>query len=238
MKFSDRKPDILLALGNRADLDTAPAPSRLDKWMRDAYLSIGMKYSFSEMEISIQTNAVQNIDSIDYPADCRVLKALTFYKSDGSAIPVEIKNIAYVRKYPTTNIPGVTNTPPLGPPSIAAPFGDKIYIRPVPDQNYTGFLDYWQKPQIAAAIADTDILLPDDWMELLDYFTQLRAFHALRQTEVAQQIQQLLYGYRTDQNRMVPGLIAEAETRRQQQAKWMDYGIQPRMTSGYTAGSK
>jgi hypothetical protein len=81
------------------------------------------------------------------------------------------------------------------------------------------------------------LLVPDDWLEIIDLGAILRGHISLIERDKAQEIQQLLFGYTAQSTgKLVPGLIAINWTRQQAQAPQTDWGIQPRQTKrSYTS---
>lgn len=249
--IEDRRTFVQYELGNRADLSQAGvdgAPSRIDNWIWQSYLNLGMSYGFDESETTIQGQWQNGMNVISYPDDARAIKALTFYRQSGTVVRVNWKDIAYIRRY-SIQQPGSSNMlPSVGPPSVVADYANDIYVRPLCDQSiYNYYLDYWQKPQQALggtdgdnSIQDTELQVPEDWLEVIDMGAMMRGHISLGEKEKAGAIQQNLFGFTIPTTgKFVPGLIATMWTRRQAQAPFMDYGIQPRQAKrsyGSTAG--
>jgi len=250
--LANRRPYVAIALGNRADISTLGAngsPSRVDNWIYQSYLNIAMTYPFHESEATVSGQWTAGMDFIAYPPGARRFDSIAFYQPNGTAIKISWKDIQYLRRYPS-NIPTIPVTNGLlsvGPPSIVAPHGEKLYVRPYADSViYSWIGDIWLKPQqlpgedapdatppyVAQGTLDigaTEIQVPDDWLEIVDLGAILRGHISLIEREKAQEVQQLLFGFTMpSSNKMVPGLIAQALSRRQAQAPIMDYNIQPR----------
>jgi hypothetical protein len=244
---------VTLNLGNRADiseLGANAAPSRVDWWIWQSYLNLGMSYSFEEAESSQNGQWQQGMDFIPYPAGARMIKSIAFYFMNGTAIKISWKDMNYLRRYPATQqfTPGVINgIPSVGPPSIVAPLGNKLYVRPYADnQTYSFVADLWLKPvqlvgqdssdppytaQGSADIGATQLLVPMDWLEIIALGATLRGHASLLERDKAKEIQELLFGYSVPTSgKQVPGLIATMYNRRQAQAPAMDYNIQPRQS--------
>jgi len=225
--IDDRVPFVQVELGNRADL-SAGNPSRIQNWLWQSYLQVGMSYKFSESEFTDNDQWQQNQDSIDYPDNCRAILNVAFFRHiDGTAIKVNWKNIAYLRRYPTNGASGQQN---VGPPAIIASFNQQIFVRPLCDQQvYDAVIDFWQKPiQDPNSIGATVLLVPDDWLEVVDMGAMLRGHVSLGEIDKAQALQQTLFGYTVPtSNKFVPGLMATMYNRRQAEAPGMDYNIQP-----------
>jgi hypothetical protein len=245
--LANRRPYVAVALGNRADLSqngAGGAPSRIDNWLWQSYLNIGMSYSFSESNATAQTQWQTAQDSIPYPAAARAVKNVAFFRQDGTPIKIGWKDIAYIRRYPAQSFSGQQN---IGPPAIIATFGQQIFVRPLCDQSlYNVYIDFWTKPQQivgqgsvnppyvslgAADIGATLLQVPDDWFEIIDMGAMLRGYTSLGERDKAQELQQLLFGFTVPTSgKLVPGLIATMWTRRQAEAPGMDYNIQPTST--------
>src|SRR5258708_5898353 len=116
--LANRRAFVAVALGNRADLTQLGlngAPSRVDNWLWQSYLNLGMSYAFSESEDSATNQWQQGPESLDYPPTARMLKSVAFFRQDGTAIQIKWKDIAYIRRYPATAASGQKN---IGPPAI------------------------------------------------------------------------------------------------------------------------
>lgn len=237
-KISDRKINVAMKLGNRLDVLT-PAPgstftySRVSGWLRDAYIAVATCRAFEQTEFTFQFQTVKGSDSYVIPVQSRAFKALTGYDQCGTPIDVKWKDIAYIRRYNTGTQP--QSVPLFSRPSIFTLFANQIIFRPVPDQSYTFFFDYWQRPMIAPDVDDTPLLLPDEWLEIVDYAASVRGNAELGQTDIARAQQELVYGFTDPQTgRFVPGILERMQNRTQAQAPFVDYGLQPQSSQGYT----
>lgn len=251
--LANRRALVAVELGNRVDiqqLGVQGAPSRVDTWIWQSYLELGMGYNFAEAEVSSTGQWQAGQDSIPYPDEMRAIRAVGFYYPNGTALEIKWKDMQYLRRYPTTAaaIPATNNPfPSVGPPSVIADFGQKIHVRPFCDSTIYNFVfDGWGKPQqiigensvdpdyTAAGDADigaTQLLVPDDWLEIIDYGAMMRGHASLGEVEKANALQQMLFGLTIPTTgKMVPGLITNKWTRRQAQAPTMDYGIRPSQT--------
>lgn len=249
--LGNRRPYVLVELGNRADIAqqaSSGGPSRIDNWIWQSYLNLGMSYPFDDAQLSITGQWQAGMDSIAYPVDARRIDAIQFYLLNGGiACRVSWKDISYLRRYPPGPGPLSMPVPSVGPPSVVADFGQQIFVRPLADSNiYNYVLDYWAKPTKlvgqsdltadppytslgSADIGGTQLLVPNDWLEVIDMGAMMRGHASLGEPEKAQALQQLLYGFTVPTTgKFVPGLIAQMWNRRQAQAPAMDYSIQPR----------
>lgn len=227
-KISDQltNGDALLELGNRADL-SAGAPSKLARWYAKAYLSIGMGYPLEPLE-STYISGISNTDVMAFPATSRAIKSLVYTDSTGTVIEPDFKDIRYIRR--------MVNTTPSRA-SVYCVYGSNIIFRPAFDgDNYTITLDTWEKPTITANVVDTVLLVPDDWLEALDYSVVLRGFSLLGEVDKARMLREYLFGYTNPQTgQYVAGLLSQLTTRAQANSPVRDYGIQPRgVKQGYT----
>lgn len=247
--LANRRPYVAVALGNRADLSqlgTNASPSRIDNWIWQSYLNLGMTYPFEQLEDTLSGQWVAGMDYIAYPSQARAFNSIAFYQPNGTAIKIRWKDINYLRRYPVgpASLPVTDPIKSVGPPSIVAPNGERLYVRPYADTVIYNFLsDIWSKPQQLVGVSSTDppytsqgsadigatqILVPDDWLEIVDLGAILRGHISLIERDKAQEIQQLLFGFTVPTTgRQTPGLIATMWNRRQAQAPRMDYNIQP-----------
>lgn len=256
--IANRRPYVASALGNRADisqLGTNGSPSRVDQWIWQSYLNLGMSYPFEDLEDSFTGQWSAGMDFIAYPPQARAIKSIAFYQQNGTAIRISWKDITYLRRYPAQNpsVPVTSGLISVGPPSIVAPFGQNLYVRPYADSNIYNFIaDLWSKPQQTvgqdntdppyasqgnADIGSTVIAVPDDWLEIVDIGAILRGHISLIERDKARELQELLFGFTMPETgKQIPGLIAKMWQRRQAQAPYTDYNIQPRQSKrSYTS---
>jgi hypothetical protein len=115
--------------------------------------------------------------------------------------PIKRRDIKIVRRYNTSN--------QTGPPSIYGTVAKTILVRPIPSQQFAFTWDVWNLPDVdqtsTATINASTVLLPLDWIEIMQYMATLRGHIALLERDKAAEIHQLLYGDPTDQTQ--PGLI-------------------------------
>ena len=226
--ISDRKPEALLELGNRTDIDSGSTPTRLDKWYRDSYIELCMNVPLETLEVlGVQDQFVQNIDTYQMPADSRFPKCITMFLS-GSISGASIASVITLDYKDITVIRQMTSQAP-GPPSVYTLFNNQVIVRPVPDVNYTILWDYWQLPQISTPVATTPLNVPLDWIEIVDLGALMRGFRALLERDKARELQELLYGFKTPSGKMVPGYITYRQTQQQAGSEWENYGLQPRL---------
>lgn len=235
--IGDRKINVAMKLGNRADL-LQPAVgsvftySRISGWLRDAYIATATCRVFEQTQTTLQFSTAAGSDTYPVPADMRAKIALTGYDQYNTPIIMDEKNITYIRRY---------NSGQTGPgsaqnrPSLYCFFGSSIIFRPVPNGSFNMYLDYWQKPLIDSTLDDTELLLPDEWLEIIDYEAAVRGNAELLQEDKSRLIQELIYGFMdpTTQH-YVPGLIERLQNREQAQSPYKDYGLQPPYSGGYT----
>lgn len=229
--LADLVQTVAYKLGNRSDLSVPIAedgPSRIDQWLTKAYINLIMENRFPGTESTLTFNTVQGQAIYPYPDTVRAVEALTLYRSDGTVITVETKDIKYIRRMNNTN---------QAAPSMWCEYGSSIIFRPVPDQQvYTCTLDVWNNPVIADPISDTEVLLPMDWIEALEYGAASRGHTDIQEEDKAHAIQSLLYGFVDPQTgKYTPGLIQNLQNRIQASAPFKDWGVQPQgKTQTYT----
>lgn len=202
--------------------NTVLADSRIDQWLSKAYINLMMENRFPGTEGSFTFQTVQGQDEYPYPDFVRAIEALTLYRSDGTVITVQTKDIGFIRRMNNTN---------QAAPSMWCEFGKNIIFRPVPDGNgpYTCVLDVWENPVIATPISDTEVLLPLDWVEALEYQATVRGHTNLQEEDKAHAVQSLLFGYvDPTTGKYTPGMIQNLQTRLQASAMFKDWGMQPK----------
>lgn len=240
-KIADRKVNVAMKLGNRQDL-LQPAPdsvftySRISGWLRDAYIAIATCRTFEQSEKTFQFQTVAGQDTYPLPSDLRAMKAFTGYDQFNTPIQVLYKSIAYIRRYNPGTLPVGSPTPMLARPSIFTFFGNNIIFRPVPDQStYTFFLDYWQRPLISQNVDSSYLLVPDEWLEVVDYEAAIRGNAELQQADRSREMMEMIYGFSDPTTgRSTPGIIERLQNRAEAMSPYTDWGIQPQWTSGYT----
>lgn len=233
--ISDKVTDVNMKLGNRQDL-LKPAPgstntySRIAGWLRDAYISISYGNTFEQTEDSFNFQTVPGQDTYAYPVTVRACKAFNGYwttTQPGAPIQCDYKDINYIRRY---NNPTNENSVP----SIWTMFGNSIILRPVPGGVFNFIMDNWMKPVITPTVVTTPLLMPDDWLEVLCDEAAVRGHAELLERDKARELQSLLYGF-VDPNtgKFTPGIVDKLGNRRQAQAPYIDYGIQPKYKQNY-----
>src|SRR5437762_1570899 len=179
----DRVERVRSMLGNRRDLD-----ARIVSWLRDSYIELGMGYPFEELEDSALVDVTPGVDKYEYPTTSvlngsdtvgfttRAIKSVTLMLGNGSTIPLRRRNIKFLDRY--------SSTP--GRPSIYAPYHNVIVIRPVPNADPVKLLwRIWLKPKLELDTISTEILLPEDWLEVLDYMAAFRGHTELLERDKA-----------------------------------------------------
>lgn len=226
-----REPEALLELGNRSDINSGAQPTRLDKWYRDSYIELCMNVPLETLENSQQSQFVPGVDTYALPGDARLPKCITVILSGGgqssTVTMLDYKDITYIR---------MMTAQQQGPPACYTLFNNQMIVRPVPDQAYTFIWDYWQLPQIgdaAGVVANTPLMVPLDWLEIVDLGALMRGFRALLERDKARELQELLYGFKTPAGKVVPGYITYRQTQQQAGSEFENYGLQPR-TRRYT----
>jgi len=237
--IADRVSRVTLMLGNRSDLQT-----RVEQWIRDSYIDLGTSYEFEELEETVDITVDGNNSNNTYPypvyndgnnnRDTRAVKSLKLLsgnnESNNLVIPLVKKTIGFLDQIPYS----------VGTPAIWAPFKRQIIVRPGPSSSYDGYLlrtRVWLKPLIISGnnMNSTELLLPDDWLEILDYAAALRGHTELLERDKAAEVLQLLHGSEDPRSgRRVPGLIAMKLTQRQAETRYGDWGMKPR-NRRYTA---
>lgn len=212
--IGDRATIIVSLLGGRTDL-----AAQISQWLANSYRDLASTVPFEELEDSESNLTVSAIGSYDYPATARAIKSLTLVQNT-APIPLWKRNMTILDRYPTTV--------GLGVPSIWAPFGRQYFLRPVPNDSYELIVRFWQQAVIDPDdVNDTELKVPQDWLEIIDYQAQMRGYTDLQEPDKAAAIRNLLYGQGDPRK---PGLIKQRLTRIQAEYSNANYGMRPRIT--------
>jgi len=214
--IGDRVTYVTKMLGNRTDL-----ASRISGWLVSAYIELGMGYDFEDLEDTVDDAFASGGDGVyNYPTNARAVKAITLYDIDsGAPIFLRKKNIVLIDRQPAKE----------GVPSIYAVFKKQVVVRLIPNKTYIVKWRVWMKPVIESTINSTELKLPDDWLEILDYSAALRGHVELHEADKAAQLHQLLFGANTQSGRLIPGLIKQRLLMRQAESPSEEYGIRPKV---------
>jgi len=222
MTISDRLPVVRGLLGGREDKDTEIA-----NWIANAYQSLGSSLPFETLEDTATPVTVAGTDNYPYPSTARGIKSIVIgipAANPQSFPPLIKKNMALLDRY----------GPQPGTPSLWAPFGGNYFLRQVPNDSYSLTIRFWIRPQIQRltgtqnADPATTLFVPDDWIEILDYSSQLRGYMDLQEFDKAQVIRVLLYGDPAN-TKKEPGLIKANLRRIQAEHENNQYGLRPRI---------
>ncbi len=215
--IGDSVATVQLNLGNRSDL-----AARISQWLAYAYIDLGMSFPFEELEASIDDFFLPGIGTYNYPDQMRAIKTISLTIAQGSQQPVKRKDIKVIRRYNTTS--------QQGPPSIYGTVGRTILVRPIPNAQIPFIWDSWNLPEVnqtsTATINASLLLLPFDWIEILQYMATLRGHIALLERDKAAEIHQLLYGDPTDNTQ--PGLLKTKLLIHSAESYDSDFAIRPK----------
>ncbi len=233
MIIDERVETVRLMLGNRLDLDP-----RILRWIANSYLELGMAYKFAELEDSYDETMVVGTSVYDYPVtsvaggsrtsgyETRAIRTMSVIDTSDNPRPLRRRNKDLVDRYKSTT---------QGPPSIYAPWGQQVILRPVPDLAYTLRWNIWLKPRIETNPGASVILLPDDWLEILDLIAAMRGHAELLERDKADELFRILHGPEDPRSgRRHPGLIAQRLTQRAAEFEAEEYGVRPNIRR-YTA---
>jgi hypothetical protein len=213
-------------LGNRSDLTT-----RIYNWIWDSYLELGMSLPFEGLEKTLSATStpltptiVAGTDNYAYPTGVRAVKIITMLLTTGTS-RLRRKNLEDIEDFSTA-------AADYGQPSIYSPFENKIWLRAVPDVVYSWRWRVWMAPTQGATVDATILLVPDDWLEVVDWGAAMRGFVELLEPDKSANIRMLLFG--SDDPRTghhVPGLIEKKMTRAQAEVESREFGFKPKVRS-------
>lgn len=226
--LNDFVTQVQLNLGNRVDLTVrnSNTPSRVDNWLFDAYKDLAHSYKFRELELSIPDMFVPNIDTYAIPAQAYSINTISITGAPNMGInspwPIRRRDIKVIRRY---------NFLQPGPPSVYAPYGNAIIIRPVPNLSYPFIWDVQQDVIVLNPQWNTVVVLQSDWNEILVLAATLRGHISLFERDKANELNILLYGDPKKKDR--PGLIQQKLIKYEMENVDTEYSIRP-LTRRYT----
>jgi hypothetical protein len=230
--IKDRRVKVQILLSNRSDLAAiqgSETHSKIDGWLSDAYIDLGNSYGFEDLELGPITMITPNDGVTAYmplPDECRAVKQISIDPNgDGHYIPMYGPSDYNVLRRTSSVAPGM--------PSRWARRGYNVWFDRAPDKTYNIQVTYWQKPLIivdatnsASDIEDTLILMPDDWLEILDRCAALRGWEYIQDPLGVQGTKTMLYGDPSDP-RKGPGLIKAKMMARTAERTDSNYAIAP-----------
>ena len=234
--IKDRRGCVTIMLSNRSDLaqlqsswgppfDTRPP---IDKWLGDAYVDAGFSYNFDELNVGpllIQTPGDSVTQYSPLPDDLRAIDQVSIdIDGNGKYVPMNPTDYKVIRR--------TTSVSP-GRPTRYGRHGLQIWWDRIPDRLYNVQLSYWQKPELVidpsntnSDVEDTQLLLADDWFEILDRMAAMRGWEYLQDAMKMSQIKTELFGDPSDP-RKGPGLIKAKMTATIAESSSSEYGITP-----------
>ena len=210
-------------LGGRSDKN-----AQISLWLANAYRDLATSIPFETLESTEDHCLPVSLlgewppyNRLKYPRDARAIKAVNLGQPahwPTAWRPIFKRNIDLVDRYTAVN-PSV--------PAIWAPFGRYMVFAPPANAPYPVRIRYWRKVVInKTRLNDTEIQLPDDWLEIVEYGAAMRGFLDLQQPDRSAAIRTLLYGNVKQPDK--PGLIKQRLTRIQAEYMNANYGMRPR----------
>jgi hypothetical protein len=195
VKISSLIPAVRFKLGNRSDLD-----AQIAVWIAKAVLNLSVNYPFSELQIIgsvVQLTPGQASYSPSYfmnsVADDLAFIDTWWYWYTGTS------GAGAALKYRT---PAVV-TPLLqigtGNPQYWTRFGNQVMVAQSPSRAFSTYWLYQRKhpfPDFAdtSQLADTTIMLPREWQEVIEFASALKGAQDVEMTEKIPLWTKLLYG--------------------------------------------
>jgi hypothetical protein len=161
--YDDIKSEVLLRLGNRADLSI-----RADQWIMDAFteLTQAPKASFRELDALYNTTVAQGVSTIPVPADFWFILSLRDVTRKLDQVHWQVLD----RTYRTSGIP-----------TRFARYQDHIELDPIPVQNIDLTMRYRRRlPKLVSGLV---IPLEREWHELLITLSVAKGLSALQRFE-------------------------------------------------------
>lgn len=188
------------------------------QWLADSILEIARDYRFNLLERTGPTvQLVPNQASYDYDffmvdvLDNPLLVPSFYIYYSANAPSVTGNNPGTVLLYKTVDsLELMFNTP--GVPAYWTRYQNQVWIAPIPQQSYYGYMRYQkQSPFSSPPAAEDQYLLPDEWREIIEYAAAERGAIKLRMLDYATMYHTLLFGdpdfQRSSGGTGQPGLI-------------------------------
>lgn len=170
--ISTVRSDITSDILPRTDMN-----STVERCIRDAYLAIAGKVPFEDLQVGPTTIACvigQQSYALGTILSATPLAGIISIRVERSANTGVIRlKRDHVRNY------DAMATPANSFPVKYARWSSNIELWPPPDNTYNMKIRYWRKPVIDGTIANTTLLVPDDWLELIKWEAVYRLYTIL-----------------------------------------------------------
>lgn len=189
----DLSSEVIVKLENRTT-----DVNRAYQWIVEALIeltsSAELREEFDEMEslgpqfqltVDQREYAFSNvINTTDYNDGTLDMRIWTNPPTNSTSLRLNFTSYQFVDSY--------TNNP--GRPSAWYRFGDLFGFDLVPDQSYTVQIRYQRQYPLACPLMNTQLLLPNDWLDVVVLCAVQRGFIELNQYEKADATHRLLHG--------------------------------------------
>lgn len=244
MQVQDLIAGVTRKLGARTDI-----ANDIPLWIRDAVLELTMSYDFAELQTTgplVQfTQGVCRYSTAYFTNDGEIPTRVTSWFRFNSGVPTSIQDTALngmMLKFRT--LPVVEQmSKTIAPPSKYSRINKNTWIvGPSPDQSYYSFQNYQFKHPFPAATKDndaylgsllsTEILMPDDWKIIVEFWAAQLGALEKRMLDVAQNYHQVLFGdpnfqKTNDLSKGTPGLIFHRVSQFERDASQNERALQP-----------
>lgn len=177
MTIGDLSQEITSGFFNRQDLVSVT-------WvqMLKAYKMIALKVPFDELRVKSAERTIDTASAVHDLSDIVTeIGGIQWTRiTDASGNRRVIENLS------TRQFDALQTTSTGGGPAAWARWGMNIeFDRPAPSTGWTVMFRYWKRPPIESLIEDTEILLPDEWCDLLFWETCYRIALILKDYDLA-----------------------------------------------------
>ncbi|SRR6266496_4158224 len=93
--------------------------------------------------------------------------------------------------------------------------------------SYSDILQSINNSQLANQLSSTEIMMPDDWMEIIILAAAEKACYDIGMNEIGQSYHQQLYGYKDKRGNDMPGIITVRITQQDRQASFNERQLRP-----------
>lgn len=173
--ITDLATDIGTFYLRRADM-----PTTLTKFILNFYRVLCQKIPFEGLQASATLALTQDVRSYDLASSLPDLQGIVAIRANFTTTNTVRLNRTNIQQLEQ----GLVSI--SGKPSRYARWGSVISLDPAPDSStYTLGVRYWKKPTISNPTGNTTLVVPDAWLELIEWEAYYRSLLILNRSEEA-----------------------------------------------------
>lgn len=188
-QIKDLVEGIQSKLAGRTDV-----PAKAPRWIQSAIRELSENYPFIELETSgaeaqlvageRQVPVENFVTPGQFPTDIKFFELFIDYPANTRSVAIHLREPGVV--IPLSRIPGL--------PKFCCRYGANILFGFCPDKAYKVIMYYQKRHEFAPALEETEILMPPDWLEILEYAAAEKGATELRLPDYVTMYHQLLHG--------------------------------------------